>query len=73
MGVTSTLMPTGMGVTNRKLVKGDRKLKETKHCIIPKTLNKYEKEKSFWSRIENSSGKGKSHRGENAEIYTQPS
>ena len=46
-------MPTGMGVTIRKLVKGGRKLKETKHCIIPKTLNKYEKEKSLWSRIEN--------------------
>ena len=35
-------MPTGMGVTNPKLAKGGKKLKE-KHCTIPKTLNKIEK------------------------------
>ena len=33
-------MPAGIGVTNPKLVKGGRKLKQTKHCTIPKTLNK---------------------------------
>ena len=55
----STLMPTGMGVTNPKLSKGGGKLKEARHCTIPKILNKLEKEKSFWSRIENSSGKEK--------------
>ena len=38
-------MPTGMEVTNRKLVKGGRKLKEAKHCTISKSLNKYEKKK----------------------------
>ena len=28
-------MPTGIGATNPKLSKGGRKLKKTKHCIIP--------------------------------------
>ena len=51
-------MSTGMGVTNPKLAKGGIKLKKVKHCTIPKTLNKNnkkekEKEKSFWSIIEN--------------------
>ena len=31
-------MPTGMGVTDPKFVKGGRKLKKTRHCTIPKTL-----------------------------------
>ena len=55
----STLMPTGMGVTNLNLSKGGRKLKVARHCTIPNTLNKLEKEKGFWSIIENSSGKEK--------------
>ena len=46
-------MPTGMGVADPNLAKGGRKLKKAKHCAIPKTLNKYEKDKSFYSRIEN--------------------
>ena len=33
-------MSIGMGVTDPKFVKGGRKLKKTKHCIIPKTLKK---------------------------------
>ena len=45
-------------VADPKLVKGGRKL-EAKHCTIPKSLNKYEKENSFWSKIETSSGKEK--------------
>ena len=43
-------MPTGMGVTNPKLVKGGRKLKEAKHCTIPKTLNKM-KRKEFLKEL----------------------
>ena len=39
-------MPTGMGVTNPKLSKGGRKLKKTKHCTIPKTLNINEKKRA---------------------------
>ena len=68
-------MPTNMRVTNLNFAKGGRNLKEVKHCTIPKTLNEYEKEKSFWSIIENSSGKEeeKSHRGENVEKCTMPS
>ena len=61
-------MSIGIGVTNPKLAKGGRKLKKTKHCTIPKILNKEETLKSFWSRIENSYGKGKkNHREENEE------
>ena len=52
-------MPTSIGVADPKPVKGGRKLKKVEHCIIPKTLNKHVKEKSFWSRIENSNGKEK--------------
>ena len=33
-------MPTGIGVTNPKLVKGGKNLKKEKDCTIPKTLNK---------------------------------
>ena len=40
-------MPTGMRVTNPKLAKSGRKLKEAKHCTIPKTLNKNEKKRAF--------------------------
>ena len=36
-------MQNGMGITNPKLAKGGRKLKKTKHCTIPKTLNKMKK------------------------------
>ena len=36
-------MPTDMGVTDLKFVKGGKKLKKTKHCTIPKTLMEEEK------------------------------
>ena len=36
-------MLTGMGVTDLKFVKSDRKLKKTKHYTIPKTLIEDEK------------------------------
>ena len=41
-----------MGVTNPKLSKGDRKLKKTKHCIIPKTLKINEKKIASGMRTE---------------------
>ena len=31
---SSTLMPTGMGFIDPKFVKGGRKLKKKKHCIV---------------------------------------
>ena len=39
-------MPTGIGVTNPKFVKGGRNLKKTKHCTILKTLIKMKSEKA---------------------------
>ena len=45
-------MPTSMGVTDRKLSKGGRKLKRTKHSTIPKTLNINEKKRASRMRIE---------------------
>ena len=43
-------MPTGIGVTNPKFVKSDRKPKKTKHCTIPKTLIREEEQKEFQKR-----------------------
>ena len=42
-------MPIGMGVIDPKFAKGGRKLKKTKHCIIPPNLEKMKSEKA--SRI----------------------
>ena len=53
----STLMPTGMRVTNPKLSKGGRKLKMTKHCTISETLNIDENKRAFETRTK--SGKKK--------------
>ena len=39
-------MPTSMGVTNPKLVKGGRKLNKEKHYTIPKNLNKMKKKRA---------------------------
>ena len=40
-------MPTGMGVANSKLSKGDRKLKRAKHCTIPINLELKSKMKNL--------------------------
>ena len=40
-------MPTGIGVANLKFSKSDKKPKETKYCIIPKTLTEKERKKEF--------------------------
>ena len=58
-------MPIGMGVINPKLAKGGRKLKKTKHCNIPKTLNINEKKRSSRMRTEFKveSGQHKCHNG----------
>ena len=67
-------MPTGIKVTNPKFATVGRKLKEVKHCTIPKTLNKKkEKKRVYGAELKINSGKGKSHRGENAEKCTKPS
>ena len=43
-------MPNGMGVIDPKFAKGDRKLKNTKHCTIPPNLEKMKSEKAFGIR-----------------------
>ena len=35
-------MPTGMGVIDKKFIKGGRKLKKIKHCTIPSNMMRNE-------------------------------
>ena len=68
-------MPTGMGVTDSKFVKGGRKLKKTKHCTIPKTLMKNEKWKSFKNKdesLQSECGQEKYQHRKYAEECTKP-
>ena len=68
-------MPTGMGVTNPKFVKGGRKLKKAKHCTIPLTLIEDEKRKNFKDKEENlqfECGQEKYHNRNYAERCTKP-